>query len=118
MAHFAKLNENNNVIAVHVLNNDVITLNGEESEQVGIDFLTSLHGHTLWKQTSYNNNFRKQYAGIGYSYDMVNDVFIAPQPFASWSLDQNFDWQAPTTMPTVGRWYWDEENLMWQQLES
>ena len=80
MAHFAKLDENNIVLAVHVVNNDVITVNGVESEQAGIDFLSDLHGHTKWKQTSYNGNFRKNYAGIGYTYDEARDAFIAPKP--------------------------------------
>lgn len=79
MAHFAKLNESNEVIAVHVVNNDVITIDGSESEQAGINFLTDLHGHTLWKQTSYNGSIRKNYAGIGYTYDSVRDAFISPK---------------------------------------
>jgi len=79
MAHFAKLNDNNNVLAVHVVNNDVITIDGVESEQTGVDFLTGLHGHTLWKQTSYNGNYRKNYAGIGYTYDATRDAFIPPK---------------------------------------
>ena len=69
MAHFAKLDDNNVVLAVHVVNNDVITIDGVESEQAGIDFLSNLHGHTKWKQTSYNGSFRKNYAGIGFIYD-------------------------------------------------
>ena len=79
MAHFAKLNENNIVLAVHVVNNDVITIDGVESEQAGIDFLTGLHGHTLWKQTSYNKTIRKNYAGVGYTYDAIRDAFIPPK---------------------------------------
>ncbi|NDB61377.1 hypothetical protein EB001_23500 [bacterium] len=118
MAHFAKLDENNNVLAVHVVNNDVINVNGVEVEQAGIDFLTRLHGHTLWKQTSYNKTMRKNYAGIGYFYDPVADVFIAPQPYPSWSLDENFDWQAPTPRPIDGFWYWDESTLSWIEIES
>jgi hypothetical protein len=65
------------------------------------------------KRTSYNGNIRKQYAGVGFTYDAVNDVFIAPQPYPSWSLDENFDWQAPTPMPTESDWYWSEENGEW-----
>jgi len=80
MAHFAKLDENNYVLAVHVVNNEVITIDDVESEQVGVDFLASLHGHTKWKQTSYNANFRKNYAGIGYTYDSLRDAFIGPKP--------------------------------------
>jgi len=111
MAHFAKLDENNLVIAVHCVHNNALDLENEEIS--GIEFLTELHNYSLWKQTSYNNNIRKQYAGIGFSYDSANDVFIAPQPYPSWSLDQNFDWQAPTPMPTEGFWYWDEDSLSW-----
>ena len=118
MAHFAKLDKNNNVIAVHTINNNVLIVNGNESEQKGIDFLTKLHGHTLWKQTSYNNNIRKQYAGIGYTYDPVADVFITPQPYSSWSLNENFDWQPPTPRPTEGFWYWDEDTLSWIEIEA
>jgi hypothetical protein len=79
MAHFAKLDENNVVLAVHVVNNDVLITDGVESEQTGIDFLTGLHGHTNWKQTSYNGNFRGTYAGIGYIYDEELDEFVAPE---------------------------------------
>jgi hypothetical protein len=65
------------------------------------------------KRTSYNNNIRKQYAGIGYSYNPVADVFIAPQPYPSWSLDNDFNWQPPTPMPTEGVWYWNEAEQVW-----
>ena len=65
------------------------------------------------KRTSYNNNMRKQYAGIGFSYNPVADVFIAPQPYPSWSLDENYDWQPPTPRPEEGLWYWDEATLSW-----
>ena len=68
------------------------------------------------KRTSYNNNIRKQYAGIGYSYDAEADVFIAPRPFASWSLDENFDWQAPVARPEEGFWMWDEDTTTWVEL--
>jgi hypothetical protein len=68
------------------------------------------------KRTSYNGNIRKQYAGIGYSYDSVADVFIAPQPYPSWSLDENFDWQPPTPRPEGIGWYWNEEELTWKEV--
>jgi hypothetical protein len=117
MAHFAKLNEDNIVIDVNVVSNDVLDTSNEEES--GTVFLTQWSGgYSNWKQTSYNNNFRKQYAGIGYRYDPVADVFIAPQPFASWSLDKNFDWQAPTPRPTEGFCYWDENSLSWIELEA
>ena len=79
MAHFAKLDDSNVVIAVHVVNNEVLITDGVESEQTGIDFLTNLHGHTNWKQTSYNGNFRGRYAGIGYVYDEELDEFVEPE---------------------------------------
>lgn len=115
MAHFAKLDENNNVLAVHVVNNDVITVDGNESEQAGIDFLTNLYGHTSWKQTSYNGTFRKNYAGIGFTYDASRDAFISPKPYKSWSLNETTcQWEAPTPMPsTAGMWLWDESNQIW-----
>ena len=106
MSHWAEIDNENKVIRVLVGDNN--DPNGDEGYQWLIDNL----GGT-WIQTSYNNNFRKQYAGIGYTYDAVNDVFIAPQPFASWSLDEKFDWQPPTAMPTEGLWLWDEDSLSW-----
>ena len=122
MAHFAKLDENNNVLAVHVVNNDVITVDGVESEQAGIDFLTGLHGHTLWKQTSYNGTIRKNYAGIGYTYDAGRDAFIAPQPWASWTLNETTcQWESPVPYPTVDpenpkRYGWFEPNQEWIEI--
>jgi hypothetical protein len=115
MAHFAELDENNIVKQVIVVNNNELLVDGVESEDKGIVFCQSLFGGN-WKQTSYNGNIRKQYAGIGYTYDPVADVFIAPQPFLSWSLDANHDWQPPTPMPTEGFWQWDEATLSWIEL--
>lgn len=80
MAHFAKLDDKNIVLAVYVVNNDVITIDGEESEAAGVDFLTTLHGYSNWKQTSFNGKIRYNYAGIGYTYDPIDDAFIAPMP--------------------------------------
>jgi hypothetical protein len=111
MAHFAKLDENNLVISVHCLANNALDENDEEMS--GIALLTALHNYSLWKQTSYNGNIRKQYAGIGYTYNPVADVFIAPQPYLSWWLDENFDWQPPTPRPKEGFWYWDEDLGDW-----
>ena len=134
MAHFAKLNHNNIVIAVHVVNNDVITIDGVESEQVGIDFLTNLHGHTSWKQTSYNGSMRKNYAGVGFLYDTSRDAFIPPrprgekasddlssaplEPWQSWTLNETTcQWEAPVAYPTDGKTYsWDEENQEWTEI--
>lgn len=115
MAHFAQLDDNNIVTQVIVVANDELLDNGVESEAKGIAFCQSLLGGN-WKQASYNGNIRKQYAGIGYTYDAVNDVFIAPQPYPSWSLDENFDWQSPTPRPEGIGWYWDEDSLSWIEL--
>ena len=108
MSHWAEIDNANKVIQVLVGDNN--DPSGDEGYQWLLD---NLGGN--WIQTSYNHNFRKQFAGIGYRYDAVNDVFIAPQPYPSWSLDQNFDWQPPTPMPTDGRWYWNEDSLSWLQ---
>ena len=116
MAHYAKLDNDNNVLAVHVVNNSVI--DSQNEEQSGADYLNNLYGiNAVWRQTSYNGKIRKQYAGVGYSYDPVADVFITPQPYASWSLDQNYDWQPPTPRPE-GKWSWDEDTLSWIEIES
>jgi hypothetical protein len=115
MAHFAELDNNNIVKRVIVVANEELLDNEVESEAKGIVFCQSLLGGT-WVQTSYNNNIRKQYAGIGFTYDAVNDVFVAPQPYPSWSLDNNFDWQPPTPRPEGIGWYWDEDNLSWTEL--
>jgi len=109
MAHYAFLDENNIVT-------EVITGRNEWEVVDGITDWEAAYGEIrgqVCKRTSYNGNIRKQYAGIGYTYDAVNDVFIAPQPYSSWSLDQNFDWQPPTPMPTDGFWRWDEDSLSW-----
>jgi len=115
MAHFAELDSNNNVLRVIVVNNaDIVDENGQESEQKGIDFCKSLFGGE-WKQTSYNGNFRKNYAGIGYTFNADLDAFIAPQPYASWVLNQSTcQWGAPVPMPTDGQLYsWDEATTSW-----
>ena len=109
MAHFAQLDDDNKVIGVFVVANAALDPNNEEGS--GIAFLATL-GNGRYVQTSYNNNFRKQYAGIGSTYDETADEFVRPQPHASWSLDSNNDWQAPTPKPE-GNYYWDEESLSW-----
>jgi len=112
MAHFAILNESNIVTRVEVINNAVL-LDGDgvEQEQLGIDFLTELYGAGNYKQTSYNKKIRKNYAGVGYTYDAVKDKFIKSKPFASWSLDENDDWKAPITYPDDDKdYYWNEDN--------
>ena len=125
MAHYAELDINNKVIRVlTACNQDIATHGGELSEEAANYFGTytpfSENG-VKWVQTSYNNNFRKQYAGIGYTFDSTKNKFIAPQPFASWSLDSNDDWQAPVAYPTIKTYgdnvkymiSWDESNLRW-----
>jgi len=113
MAHFAEI-KNNVVVRVVVVNNNELLVDGIEVESKGAEFCNNLFGGT-WVQTSYNNNIRKQYAGVGFTYDADSDVFIAPQPFPSWSLDGNHDWQAPTPMPE-GDWMWDESELSWVEV--
>ena len=125
MAHYAELDINNKVIRVlTACNQDIATHGGELSEEAANYFGTytpfSENG-VKWVQTSYNNNFRKQYAGIGYTFDSIKNKFISPQPFASWSLDSNDDWKAPVGNPTVTTYgdntpyfiFWDESNLRW-----
>lgn len=108
MAHYAFLDENNFVT-------EVITGIDETELIEGLDTETwygNFRGQVC-KRTSYNNNIRKQYAGIGYKYDEVADVFIGPSIYPSWTLDSNHDWQPPTPMPTEGMWRWNEETLSW-----
>tara|TARA_R110002153_G_C12943816_1_gene457680 strand:- start:1 stop:369 length:369 start_codon:yes stop_codon:yes gene_type:complete len=116
MAHFTKLDENNIVIDIVKIDNSVMLNNdGTESEEKGKDFLNNLFGEATWVQTSYNNNFRKQYAGIGYTYDITNDVFIIPQGvYNSWTLDSDFNWQPPVPKPDSEDIYdWNEDTLTW-----
>jgi hypothetical protein len=119
MAHFAQLNENNIVNQVIVVSNNDCQLNGVESEEVGIVFCKTLFGVTTkWIQTSYNGTIRKNYAGIGYTYDVSRDAFIAPQPYTSWTLNETTcQWDAPTPMPIDNKQYtWNEETLSWIEL--
>jgi len=117
MAHFAQLDENNLVTQVIVvMNQAIIDVNGVESEAVGVEFCQSLFGaDTFWKQTSYNGNFRKNYAGIGYTYDAAIDAFVSPKPYPSWILNNNTaQWEAPVPMPSDGQMYfWDEASQAW-----
>ena len=111
MAHWAEIDNNNKVIRVLVGDNNDPA--GDEGYQWLID---NLGGN--WIKTSYNGNIRKQYAGIGFYFDSINDVFIAPQPYSSWSLDQNFDWQPPTPKPVKGKYFWDEDSLTWIEIDG
>ena len=118
MAHFAKL-ENNVVTQVIVVSNqDILDEQGQESEEKGIAFCSNLLGGT-WKQTSYNGNIRKNYAGIGYTYDEGRDAFIPPQPFNSWVLNEvTCQWKAPVDYPTDDAIYtWNEEITSWDKVE-
>lgn len=120
MAYFAQVDSNGVVLQVISVSNDVATDPApSESELLGKDFIANTLGLSgEWIQTSYNGNFRKQYAGVGFSYDSQADVFIAPSPYPSWILDDNYDWQAPEPYPTDGKFYsWDEETQSWVAIE-
>lgn len=117
MAHFAQLDENNiviNCIVVH--NNELLDENGNESEAKGIQFCKDHYGQdTIWIQSSYNGNFRKHHAGLGYYYDEVKDAFIPRKLFESWTLDEETcTWQPPVPHPEDERpYYWNEETQQW-----
>ena len=118
MAHFAQLDSNNVVVQVIVVGNaDTADANGVEKEHIGAAFCERLLGG-VWKQTSYNGNMRKRYAGIGYTYDADRDAFIAPKPFPSWTLNNTtVDWEAPVARPNDDKMYrWDEETLSWVEI--
>jgi len=119
MAHFAQIDENNIVTQVIVIDNkDTADANGVEKEYIGAAFCERLFGGT-WKQTSYNANFRKNYAGIGYTYHSDIDAFVSPQPFPSWTLNADAKWQAPVAMPTDDKMYsWDEATTSWIEIQG
>ena len=129
MASFAKIGSNNKVIEVLSVHNDVLKDDGGiEQEALGIDFLTKLTGWSVWKQTSYNTvggvhrlggtPFRKNHAGIGYTYDASKDAFISPQPYPSWTLNEDTcQWDAPVTYPDDGKLYdWNEGTTSWDEV--
>jgi hypothetical protein len=120
MGHFAKLDDQNIVVDVNVVNNETLdNLPFPASEPVGVVFLTEWSGgYTNWKQTSYNGNFRKNYAGVGYTYDSVLDAFVPPKPYPSWLLNTNTcQWVPPTPYPSDGNMYtWDETTQSWVQV--
>lgn len=113
MAHYAYIDDNNTVIAVTVGKDENELINDMDTETYyaqGTPYIV--------KRTSYNGNIRKQYAGIGFTYDPVADVFIAPQPYPSWLLDEDFDWQAPKPRPHGDDWIWNEEAQEWVNVEA
>lgn len=114
MAHFAEIDANNVVLRVIVIDNkDTADANGVEKEHIGAAFCERLFGGN-WKQTSYNGSIRKRYAGVGCTYNSVRDAFIPPQPYPSWTLDDDANWQPPVAMPTDGqRYVWDEATTSW-----
>ena len=120
MAHFAEIDENNVVQRVIVVaNKDTADANGNEVDSIGVAFCQRLLGGN-WKQTSYNGNIRKNYAGIGYTYDAGIDAFVPPKPYPSWVLNSNTaQWEAPVPMPQDGKMYsWDEATQSWVEVPS
>ena len=107
MAHYAQIN--NNIVQ------QVLVMDNAWTDQEIQDWLTTNVSTDQWVQTSYNNNIRKQFAGIGFTFDAAKDKFINPQPYPSWALDSNDDWQAPTPMPD-GMHSWDEDTLTWTEI--
>ncbi len=123
MAHFAELNSSNEVLRVIVVSNDDVDANGGDKHADAETFVTTIVPHSTggvaWKQCSYNNNFRKQYAGKGYTYNSSKDIFIADKPYPSWTLDSNDDWQAPTSKPDDGKlYYWNETDTQWEEVTN
>lgn len=118
MAHFALVNEENIVVNVIVVSNeDTLGDDGEESEEKGAQFCNSLIPGR-WIQTSYNGNFRKNFAGLGYYYDNSRDAFIPPKVFESWILDEDrCVWVAPVPIPDSGNWSWNEQSQSWIEVE-
>ena len=115
MAHFAKLGVGNIVEQVIVVSNDIAT-----TEQAGIDFINKLYNtRDVWKQTSYNRNFRKNFAGIGYLYDQSRDAFVSPKPYDSWILNEDTCiWEAPVAYPQdENKYTWNESTLTWNIVE-
>ena len=118
MAHFAKLGTGNIVETIVVVSNDIAT-----TEQAGVEFLQNLYkDRAVWKQTSFNGNIRKNYAGIGYTYDSARDAFIEPKPHRSWILNETTcKWEPPVIRPTLteeqlnngNSYVWNEETKQW-----
>ena len=120
MAHFAELNSSNEVLRVIVVSNEDVDANGGDQHADAETFVTTIVPHSTggvaWKQCSYNNNFRKQYASKGYTYDASKNKFIQPQPYPSWALDASDDWKAPVDKPDDGKLYiWNETDTQWDE---
>lgn len=117
MAHFAELDNNKVVRVIVVSNTDTMDEHGVEKEEIGIAYCKSLFGEeTNWIQTSFNNSFRRKYAGAEDIYDPINDVFISPKPYPSWVLDENFNWTTPVAFPNDGKKYtWNEQTTTWDE---
>ena len=114
MAYFAKITNGVVESIIKVENSELLDQENIEQENLGLAFIASLGLDGNWVQTSFNSTFRKKYACVGDNYDTVNDVFISPKPFPSWTLDENFDWQPPVVHPVDNKEYWwDEETLNW-----
>ena len=121
MAYFAEIDDDGIVLQViKISNDDAPDPAPYDSEPLGQAFISETLGLPgVWRQTSYNHRFRKQYAGIGYRYDPEADVFIAPQPYPSWTMDASHDWQPPTPYPVDGAEYrWDEPTLSWVEITA
>ena len=124
MAHFAELNSSNEVLRVIVVSNDDVDANGGDQHADAETFVTTIvpygTGGVAWKQCSYNNNFRKQYAGKGYTYDSSKNIFIADKPYPSWTLNSSSgDWEAPVNKPDDGKmYYWNETNTQWEEIPN
>lgn len=120
MAYFAQIDDNGTVLQVIAVNNaDAPDPAPSHSEPLGQAFIASLGLQGVWRQTSFNHTFRKQFCGPGYRYDTEADVFVAPQPYPSWALDANHDWQAPVPMPQDGNeWSWDEAAQEWVAVQA
>jgi len=120
MAHFAEINESNKVVRIAVVANaELLDGNGEEQESLGVIFCSNLFGGT-WKQTSYNASIRKNFAGVGFTFDSSRDAFIPPKPFSSWVLNETAcQWEPPTPMPIDEYFYaWNEETTSWDQFDD
>jgi hypothetical protein len=118
MAHFVQLNENNIVINAIVVHNNELLIDGIESEAKGIEFCQSLFGGN-WIQTSYNANFRKKYAGIGFAYLPSKDIFIESSQYRGWLVDEELEtWVPPFPKPDSGSWVWNNNALNWEELNE